>query len=61
MLPLGGLAIALFAGWVMASADTADELNVGEHTPGYRLWRVLVRFVAPAGVILFFLHSLGIF
>ena len=60
MLPLGGLAIALFAGWVMNSADTADELGVGQRTPGYRLWRVLVRFVAPAGVILFFLHSLGV-
>jgi NSS family neurotransmitter:Na+ symporter len=60
LLPLGGLAIALFAGWVMASGDTADELGVGEQTGGYRLWRVLVRFVAPAGVILFFLHSLGV-
>ncbi len=60
MLPLGGLAIALFAGWVMTSGETADELGVGEKTVGYRLWRVLVRFIAPAGVILFFLHSLGV-
>ena len=60
MLPLGGLAIALFAGWVMASGETADELGVGEKTAGYRLWRVLVRFIAPAGVVLFFLHSLGV-
>lgn len=60
MLPLGGLAIALFAGWVMKRADTADELNVGEDTLRYGLWRVLVRFIAPAGVILFFIHSLGI-
>ena len=60
MLPLGGLTIALFAGWVMASADTADELGVRRTDRGYRLWRVLVRFVAPAGVILFFLHSLGV-
>jgi len=61
MLPLGGLTIALFAGWVMSSTDTADELGVGNQTASYRLWRVLVRFVAPAGVILFFLHSLGVF
>jgi len=60
MLPLGGLAIALFAGWVMSSKDTADELGLAE-TGVYRLWRLLVRFVAPAGVILFFLHSLGVF
>lgn len=59
MLPLGGLAIALFAGWVMSSADTADELGVSDRGFGFRLWRLLVRFVAPAGVVLFFLHSLG--
>ncbi|MCB1789598.1 MAG: sodium-dependent transporter [Gammaproteobacteria bacterium] len=60
MLPLGGLAIALFAGWVMSSKDTAEELGSGE-TGLYHVWRVLVRFVAPAGVLLFFLHSLGTF
>jgi NSS family neurotransmitter:Na+ symporter len=59
MLPLGGLAIALFAGWVMSSADTADELGVSDRGFSFRLWRLLVRFVAPAGVVLFFLHSLG--
>ncbi|MCK4587213.1 MAG: sodium-dependent transporter, partial [Gammaproteobacteria bacterium] len=30
MLPLGGLFIAVFAGWVMKSSSTADELSLGE-------------------------------
>lgn len=60
MLPLGGLAISLFAGWIMSSSDTAEELGVSVQSAGYRLWRLLVRFVAPAGVTLFFLHSLGV-
>ena len=60
MLPLGGLAISLFAGWVMTGEDTADELATTARSGGYRVWRMLVRFVAPAGVILFFLHSLGV-
>lgn len=60
MLPLGGLAIALFAGWVMRDPDAADELRMGTGVP-YRAWRVLVRFISPAGVILFFLHSLGVY
>ena len=60
MLPLGGLAIALFAGWVMSSDDTADELRLDAASLGYRFWRLLVRFVAPAGVMLFFVHSLGV-
>ncbi len=59
MLPLGGLAIALFAGWVMNSKDTAEELGVGEGAL-FKLWGLLVRFIAPAGVMLFFLHSLGV-
>jgi len=59
LLPLGGLAIALFAGWVMRGKDTADELGAGSDA-AFKLWRFLVRFVSPAGVILFFLHSLGV-
>ena len=60
MLPLGGLAIALFAGWVMQRDDTAAELGVAQRGL-FNLWLVLVRFIAPAGVVLFFLHSLGLF
>jgi len=59
MLPLGGLAIALFAGWAMNSRDAAEELGLDE-AGLYRVWRFLVRLVAPAGVSLFFLHSLGV-
>ena len=59
LLPLGGLAIALFAGWVMSPAHSADELGGGQ-SAAFRFWRFLVRYVSPAGVILFFLHSLGV-
>lgn len=59
LLPLGGLAIALFAGWVMSSKDTADELGVGDGV-AFKAWRILVRFVSPAGVVLFFLHTFGV-
>lgn len=61
MLPLGGLAIALFAGWVMRSDAVADELGMRSDSAMFGFWRLLVRFVAPAGVVLFFLHSLGAF
>jgi NSS family neurotransmitter:Na+ symporter len=54
MLPLGGLLIAVFAGWVMARNSTADEL--GGAGASYRAWRHAVRFVAPVGIffVLFF-------
>ncbi len=58
MLPLGGLLITVFAGWVMCRNSTAEELG-GAGTV-YRLWRFLARFVAPIAVILVFLNAVGI-
>lgn len=60
MLPLGGLAIALFAGWVMKENEAADELKLGS-TGSFKVWQFLVRYISPLGVILFFLHTLGVF
>jgi neurotransmitter:Na+ symporter, NSS family len=60
MLPIGGLAIVTFAGWIMARNSTADELDP-EAGLGYRTWRFATRFVAPAAVILVFLRALGLF
>jgi NSS family neurotransmitter:Na+ symporter len=58
MLPIGGLCIALFSGWVMKREHARDELELfGVH---FDLWHYLVRFVAPAAVFIVFLHVLGI-
>jgi neurotransmitter:Na+ symporter, NSS family len=59
MLPLGGLAIVVFAGWVMARNSTADELDP-EAGRGYRLWRILARYVTPIAVIVVLLNAIGI-
>ena len=59
MLPLGGLFIAVFAGWVMKSSSTADELSLGESI-AFPLWRFLVRFVTPVAVIIVFLNAIGL-
>ncbi len=58
MLPLGGVLIAVFAGWVMCRNSTADEL--GGSGPIYKLWRVLVRYVAPIGILFVFLKAIGL-
>ena len=52
MMPLGGLLIAIFAGWVIEKKMMEAELG----TPFFRVWRPLVRWVAPAvvGVVLVF-------
>ena len=59
MLPLGGLLIAVFAGWLMARESSMEELGSGDSVR-YRVWRVLVRFLAPVGITLVFLKATGI-
>ena len=58
MLPLGGLIIAIFAGWIMCRNSTADELGGAGTT--YKVWRVLTRFVAPVGILFILLQAIGI-
>lgn len=59
MLPLGGLLITIFAGWVMCKNSTAEELDIGTG-PLYGIWRFLARWVAPAAVLAVFLHATGL-
>lgn len=59
MLPLGGLLIALFAGWRMSRQSSLDELAVADGWL-FRSWYVLVRFIAPLAVILIFLNAIGV-
>jgi NSS family neurotransmitter:Na+ symporter len=54
MLPLGGLLIAIFAGWVLKREDSVDELRLGEGLL-YRGWYFLIRYVTPLAVGLVFL------
>lgn len=59
MLPVGGFAIAVFAGWMMTQQHSEQELDM----PGpqhYRIWLFLIRYLAPAAVFLVFLHVLGV-
>ncbi len=56
LLPLGGLLIAVFAGWLMSRSATFAELGLGNGA--YLAWQVATRFIAPAGVILILLQEL---
>ena len=57
MLPLTGLLIAIFAGWIMMKGSTQEELGMGDGM-GYRLWRFVVRFIAPIGILIVFVYNL---
>jgi len=58
MLPIGGLLMAIFTAWLMSKESANGELKLGNSN--FNLWRVTTRFVAPAGVVLIFLHAIGI-
>jgi len=53
ILPIGGLGFALFAGWVMKKIFTQDEV----HPRVYAAWRFLVRYIAPAGILIVFVST----
>ncbi|MDO9105899.1 MAG: sodium-dependent transporter [Methylovulum sp.] len=58
MLPIGGLAIAVFAGWKMKRQHSEQEL--GLPNPHYQIWQFLIKYIAPAAVFLVFLDVVGV-
>lgn len=59
MLPLGGLLIALFAGWALQREASVDELRLGDGLL-YRGWYFLIRYFTPLAVGLVFLDVTGL-
>jgi len=59
MLPLGGILIALFAGWLMKVESTKAELRI-TNPLAYGTWQVLVRYIAPVAVFIVLLNAIGI-
>ncbi|MFB9147477.1 sodium-dependent transporter [Halomonas alkalicola] len=55
-MPLGGLLIALFAGWALTHSEVMKEMRPNE--TWFAIWRFLVRFVAPAAVAFVFLRAI---
>ena len=55
MLPLGGIFIAIFVGWVMKKEHVLNELGFQENFI-FKAWYFSVRFVAPTLVGLVFLY-----
>ncbi|MBV1871226.1 MAG: sodium-dependent transporter, partial [Gammaproteobacteria bacterium] len=51
MLPLGGLLVAIFAGWTMKRTIVEKELNMSSYAL-YALWTITIRLVSPAAVII---------
>ncbi|OUR83015.1 sodium-dependent transporter [Cycloclasticus sp. 46_120_T64] len=59
MLPLGGLCIALFVGWVMSRDDSMAELKM-KRPLAYGIWIFLLKYISPTAVLIVFLNVIGI-
>ncbi len=61
MLPVGGLGVALFMGWKVTEQARREGFNEGASLRNlYVLWLHLLRWVAPAAVLLVFLQAIGV-
>jgi NSS family neurotransmitter:Na+ symporter len=57
LMPLGGMLIAVFAGWFVRKKTLLAELN-SSHSGLFRIWHWLIRIPVPAAIALIFLANL---
>lgn len=58
LLPLGGLLMAIFAGYVMKMDHVQEELDL--HHKGFKAWRFTNNIIAPIAILAVFLYLFGI-
>ncbi len=58
LLPVGGLAMAIFTGWFASRRMSESELDLCG--PWFGIWWFVVRFITPIGVLIVFLHAIGV-
>lgn len=57
LMPLGGIWMAVIAGWLISKEVSKNELQLQDERL-FLLWHFLIRFVAPAAVLLIFISNL---
>jgi len=58
LLPLGGLLMAIFAGYFMKKDHVQDELNLAGYK--FKLWQMTNSYIAPIAIAAVFLYLLGV-
>ncbi len=53
-MPINGLIVVLVAGWLMRSKIVREEYGLDNKL--FRIWAILIRFIAPIGLIALLLH-----
>lgn len=59
MLPLGGILIAIFSGWVVKQSLLSEESLMS--ASAFKLWISLVKYLVPIAIFLVMLNVIGIF
>ena len=57
LMPLGGMLVAIFAGWFFNSKLAMDELS-GVHLNIFKTWKFFIKFVSPVLVAAVFISQL---
>jgi NSS family neurotransmitter:Na+ symporter len=57
LLPLTGLLLAVFTGWIIRPVITLEDLHI-KKLAFYKLWQILVRYVTPVLIIVIFVFGL---
>ena len=57
MMPLGGVLIAVFAGWFMTRRAVSDEARLKPRWV-FRIWMFMLRYVSPVAIFYVFLQGL---
>jgi NSS family neurotransmitter:Na+ symporter len=60
MMPLGGMLIAVFAGWVLSNQVTHEELDKKMPDWAFNAWLWLVRVVTPALILVVLASLMGL-
>jgi len=57
LMPMGGILMAILAGWFLSSDVSFKEMNITNPWQ-FRVWRFLIRFMAPLIVLALFIYNL---
>ena len=60
ILPFGGMMLVLFVGWFMKKNIVISELNLKIDAPLTALFFILIKFLAPIGVLIVLIENSGI-
>jgi NSS family neurotransmitter:Na+ symporter len=58
LLPLGGLATAVFVAWIMKKESVKEEVQMSD--TGFNFWYLTLRWFTPCAVLFVFLNLIGV-